>query len=433
MKGFFRKAADQTNDGDNILNQVACTLLARLREPVSIVTIISDYLRSRGKESPEAFNQVYQFFLQLQERGIIDFVDFPADNSSRIFGFVDRYYPKIATFDLTDTCNLRCTHCYADATFANSTSMNWDALRPLLGGLQAGGLDIVQLTGGEPFLHPQFEEILEFGCTHFSSVYVLTNGTLITPSFVERFAEHSGKIRFGISLDGSTAEKHERIRGTPGCFDSTLVGVKRLRRAGLVVRIGMSFDDKSVDDILSTFELAVGELDANQFVYTPVLPYGRSTNCWHAADSAVYSQITSQIELLNESKYSDRLGKPNLGNSNPRNCGAGYRTYAFSSDGTVRPCVLFPKGFCRMGNVFKDDLDQVFSYENVKFFVETDISRGKQVCTDCEFNPKFCEGCLLNSLSSYFNRIGSCRWGEENKTTITEKCDGRYAFTFKPQ
>jgi len=135
-------------------------------------------------------------------------------------------------------CNLTCTHCFVPSGpgIDRHGMMPRDEVRRHVADGVALGARELYLTGGEPFLHPDLLEILE-ECLDLLPCTVLTNGTLFTAHRIARLSSlsestrHSLEIR--VSLDGLTAEDHDRVRG-PGTFERTIEGLAALEAAGLM-------------------------------------------------------------------------------------------------------------------------------------------------------------------------------------------------------
>ncbi len=90
------------------------------------------------------------------------------------------------------------------------------------------------VTGGEPFLRPDFFAILERMAGIGFEIYVLSNGTIITAERARRLADlpvHGVQV----SLEGPR-EIHEAIRG-PGSFAASLQGIRTLTAAGVKVSL----------------------------------------------------------------------------------------------------------------------------------------------------------------------------------------------------
>src|SRR5258706_305057 len=135
-------------------------------------------------------------------------------------------------------CNLACTHCFVtcgphEERHAMMSPAEVDAR--VAEGL-ALGVKEVYLTGGEPFLHSQAEQIIEHTLEQ-APVTVLTNGTLFTGRRVAWLAALSRRARFApelrVSLDGADAATHDAFRGA-GAWLRTLAGLRMLSAAGLV-------------------------------------------------------------------------------------------------------------------------------------------------------------------------------------------------------
>ncbi len=135
-------------------------------------------------------------------------------------------------------CNLSCTHCFVRC----GPDADHHALMPreeVLGRVAEGlamGVQEIYFTGGEPFVHPEMETILE-DTLPLAPCSVLTNGTLFTGRRVERLRELTSRARYSlelrVSLDGPDAASHDPFRGE-GAFERTLEGLRALSKAGLL-------------------------------------------------------------------------------------------------------------------------------------------------------------------------------------------------------
>ena len=114
--------------------------------------------------------------------------------------FKTKYFAEI---DVTDSCNLRCKHCYhfqekEDAKTQDLQTCVWEKR---FNELYKSGIRAVLLVGGEPALRP---DVLMLADKTFPLVYVITNGTIRIP---EKFNH-----RLFISLDG-LPKTNDNIRG----------------------------------------------------------------------------------------------------------------------------------------------------------------------------------------------------------------------------
>ncbi|MCP4176659.1 MAG: SynChlorMet cassette radical SAM/SPASM protein ScmF [bacterium] len=150
-------------------------------------------------------------------------------------------------FHLAGHCGMNCTHCWLMTPDDNGKHVKqkesflpFNTFKNVLNqGLDMGVVN-VKLTGGEPLIHPEIKNILSFLKSEKIYLIIETNGIpCCDKKIVKKIAECRNSF-IAVSLDGVTAEVHEKIRGIKGCFDKTVEGVKNLVNAGLKPQIVMS-------------------------------------------------------------------------------------------------------------------------------------------------------------------------------------------------
>ena len=117
--------------------------------------------------------------------------------------------------EITDACNIACRVCYADAR--GDRLMPLAEFRRCVAGLIAmkGGLDSVQVTGGEAAMHPQFWEMLDFlhAEPRIARIYLPTNGIAFDkPGMAERLVAYRAKLLVLLQFDGSDAVANTALR-----------------------------------------------------------------------------------------------------------------------------------------------------------------------------------------------------------------------------
>ena len=134
-------------------------------------------------------------------------------------------------------CNLACSHCLVSASPTNHTHemMTLDEVRPFLEEARRLGVREYYFTGGEPFLNPEMERILE-ATLRLGPATVLTNGLLLKPQRCAELRELSDgspySLDLRVSIDGYDPASNDAIRGA-GTFQRILAGVRNLVAAGL--------------------------------------------------------------------------------------------------------------------------------------------------------------------------------------------------------
>lgn len=136
------------------------------------------------------------------------------------------------------------------------------------------GLEAIKLTGGEPLLHPQIEEILRMISETHNRLIIETNGVLCTQSIAKLISQVSNQVFVSVSLDGCDSETHDWVRGVPGSFVSALEGIENLVKAGVKPQIVMALMRKNRDQIESVVQLAE-EIGVSSVKFNPIQPIAR--------------------------------------------------------------------------------------------------------------------------------------------------------------
>ncbi len=151
-------------------------------------------------------------------------------------------------------CNLACSHCFISCSPTNHTHelLSLEQVRSYLEEAATLGVKEYYFTGGEPFLNPEMEAILET-TLRYGPATVLTNGLLLDPRRCERLAAMAAAADYSldlrISLDGYDPASNDPIRGA-GTFERILEGAGNVARAGLnpVITVTEVHRENATDD-----------------------------------------------------------------------------------------------------------------------------------------------------------------------------------------
>lgn len=131
------------------------------------------------------------------------------------------------TIEITNKCNLKCKLC--NIWKEKERNLSFKDIKNSLSYLSnLYAISSVSITGGEPFLHPQFEKIIKFLTLlkmnkKIKSIGIYSNGydTDIIKNFLKKMGKYLFGLSIGISLDG-LEEEHNFLRGKNDAFKSTL-------------------------------------------------------------------------------------------------------------------------------------------------------------------------------------------------------------------
>ena len=126
--------------------------------------------------------------------------------------------PRTCIFELTRRCNLRCIHCENQCGEVSPRELSTEQIRCVARELVQLGCRDIEVSGGEPLLHPDWDDL----CRVFAGVglrpALITNGTLLDQEHLARVLD-AGVAAVGISLDGLQAT-HDSIRLRPAAGPS---------------------------------------------------------------------------------------------------------------------------------------------------------------------------------------------------------------------
>src|SRR4051794_14226026 len=143
--------------------------------------------------------------------------------------------PKDIVWDITYACPLRCIHCYSESGRRASRQLDRDGLLQVTDALLELGASAIVLAGGEPLVVPHLREVVERMTVAGVQVHLYTSGWRVTPAIVEDVLRLCTTV--SVSLDGATAEVHDRIRGRAGSFDRAMNALGVLDEAARAARL----------------------------------------------------------------------------------------------------------------------------------------------------------------------------------------------------
>ena len=163
----------------------------------------------------------------------------------------------IGLLEITSNCNLTCPMCFASSRPGGSHltfSQCKAAIDALV--LAEGRPEVLQLSGGEPTIHPQFLDVLGYACEQpIDVVMINTNGIRFArdPHFLDRVAEWKHRAEIYLQFDGFEDSAYEQLRGEP-LVETKLRAIELLSEAGfkitLVCTVQAGVNDAAVGEIV---------------------------------------------------------------------------------------------------------------------------------------------------------------------------------------
>ncbi len=165
--------------------------------------------------------------------------------------------PMIIYWELTQACALACRHCRAEALPArHPLELSTAESRLLLKQVAAFGSPPPHLilTGGDPLQRPDLFQLIDEAVALGIRVSITPSATQnLTGAALEQLKAH-GIDSLGLSLDGSTAARHDALRGVEGCFEWTARAARRAADLELPIQINTLVSAETADDLPAIYE-----------------------------------------------------------------------------------------------------------------------------------------------------------------------------------
>lgn len=263
--------------------------------------------------------------------------------------------PLRAYFDYTNLCNLECSHCITNSSPHADTNIELSTKRvlELIQEFEAMGVLEIQVSGGEPLVHPEWRNILSCITMSGLNLILTTNGTRLTDKVVADLVAIK-PLEVRVSFDGGPL-LHDEIRGK-GVYAKAIAGAERLVKSGIntTARFTLVRDgEREIPQLCADLKkIGVERLKVAVVKEAGRAATGEGRN--HLRDLPTL-EIAAAVKKLGEKHGMDvQLSlddfpvsvedshDPKLRDSERANCGAGFDTCYISPQGDVLGCVTIP-------------------------------------------------------------------------------------------
>jgi radical SAM protein with 4Fe4S-binding SPASM domain len=282
---------------------------------------------------------------------------------------------QFVNVELTLRCNHRCLHCGSTAGRARDQELDAEQWTSVMHQLAELGCTEVCLLGGEPVLFPAWFRVAEAICDLGMDLVLITNGWLVNPRLVRRLKRLKRLVRIGVSLDGATAETHDRIRDCPGSFSRAAGALRMLAEAGFEVGAITSVSKLNLTELSQMRDILLGQNMTWQL--QTVMGHGeRWSGEWNLTPEEHY-QVAEFISKSRATFGAEALpvtGSHDFGYNSGRlsgyaelpdwhGCAGGIATLGICSTGGVKPCLSQPD-YRIVGDLRTETLQEIWSDDN---------------------------------------------------------------------
>ncbi len=208
--------------------------------------------------------------------------------------------PISGGFELLPLCNLNCRMCFMRGAAAACGNLQnvlpkefWiDVAKELA----SRGTLFLLLTGGEPYLYPEFEALYEALIGMGFIMTINTNGTMITKERAHFLGMHMPR-RVNVTLYGASRETYRKVTGSASAYDKTIDGIKYLLEEHVPVKINISLIPENVDKLEDFYRIGA-ELGVPLEVNSYMFPATREAGEVYDETIRISPERAAEAELL---------------------------------------------------------------------------------------------------------------------------------------
>ena len=325
----------------------------------------------------------------------------------------ERFVPLVMSWNITRECNLKCSHCYINATDKKlDNELNTQEAKNLIDQIYQVSRPLLILSGGEPLLRPDIFELIKYGSKIGLKMGLGSNGSLIDDAMATKLKD-AGIATVSISLDSNVPEQHDEFRGVSGAWEKAVEACKVLRRNNVLVQVNTTLTQQNynqIDDIMALAE-SIGVENFHLFF---LVPTGRGTKMidlspeqYEAMIAKTFAKTANHTLNVRPSCAPQfmRIAK-DMGLDMRqwiRGCIAGLYYCRIYPNGDVTPCPYLP---VKLGNVREKSFKDIwFNSEVFNALRNPNLLKGK--CGACEYRS-LCGGCRARAYGLSNDFIDYC-------------------------
>ena len=341
--------------------------------------------------------------------------------------------PHVVAWNLTRRCNLACSHCYisAGSWHGGENELPTEECHRILDDVLAVNPALLLiLSGGEPLVRRDLEEIAEHASSAGATVVVGTNGVGLTDERVDSLKQ-AGVRGVAVSVDSLTSSYHDRFRHGKGALDDTLAAVDRLadHELDFIVQTSLTRGNRWELRDLVAWAADKGAVSFNLYFLVPTGRGERMRGLSPEENEAVLEELVElerayRGRMLVRSKCQPQIMRHVIqaGEESPllnygTRCPCGVHYCRITPEGKVTPCPYMPTV---AGDLTRESFVDVWRSSPLLGALRAGSLGGR--CGRCEYR-KVCGGCRARAYAESGDPLGpddSCAYDPPGDRPLVE-------------
>ncbi|MCR4687960.1 MAG: radical SAM protein [Saccharofermentans sp.] len=336
-------------------------------------------------------------------------------------------FVQIAHWSITGKCNFKCRHCLLSAPDAHLVQLPLSDCLKIVDEIYKCGIKRVDVTGGEPLVRTDFEEIVKaLSERHIDIGLLFTNASLLTSETLDMFERYHMHPNVQISYDG--LGHHDWLRGVSGAEADAQRALKLLKERNYITTCAMCIHKENMDSLNDTIDymasLGVRALRVNApqelgvwKQYAAEYALNRE-EVWNIYKGAIrhFFKTGMPIDLELDGFFFCKAGETNYKVKYVRKrknaiswdkvpyCESVRYNVYIAPDGALAPCMGFAESALKdtFPNVLQTPLGELTQRGTCHDIVETKISKflaRNPECKDCEYLDVCMGGCMVADIT----------------------------------
>jgi len=320
---------------------------------------------------------------------------------------LDELYIENLYLEITRQCNEKCLHCYIPQNErSNGYFIKLKDAKKYIDQAKELGVWQITITGGEPFLHPQINEILKYARKNDVIIVILSNLTVLNTSHIDVLKEiYPSHIQ--VSLYSLNPKIHDAVTGVLGSQQKTIRAIEKCYANDIPLQVNCPIIKINKNDYrevvnwvrakgmkaITDFNI-MAQTDFELSNMENILPFENA--------KTVFKEMVQEDNSMLRSYQNMQSYAPD---SNKHVCGAAYNTLYISSKGKVYPCANWQS--LELGDLNKERLKEVYynskktkEVRNIKF-----QTYSNNLKADLVPFVKICPSHFSNSNNGDFTKI----------------------------